>query len=49
MVGINTFIVSRSGGFQGVGFAVPINIALVILSTVLLNNYTREHPELFGV
>ncbi len=27
LVGINTWIVSRTGGFQGVGFAVPVNIA----------------------
>jgi serine protease Do len=27
LVGINTWIISRSGGFQGLGFAVPINMA----------------------
>src|SRR5208282_5623581 len=27
LVGINTAIISRSGGNQGVGFAVPINMA----------------------
>jgi serine protease Do len=27
LVGINTFIISRSGGNQGIGFAVPINLA----------------------
>ena len=27
LVGINTAIASRSGGFQGIGFAVPINMA----------------------
>ncbi|HVV70140.1 MAG TPA: trypsin-like peptidase domain-containing protein, partial [Verrucomicrobiae bacterium] len=27
LVGINTAILSRSGGFQGVGFAVPVNMA----------------------
>jgi serine protease Do len=27
VVGINTFIISRTGGFMGVGFAVPINMA----------------------
>jgi len=26
-VGINTFIISRTGGFMGVGFAIPINMA----------------------
>jgi len=28
LVGINTAIVSRSGGFQGIGFAVPSNLAV---------------------
>jgi serine protease Do len=27
VVGINTFIISRSGGFMGIGFAIPINMA----------------------
>ncbi len=27
VVGINTAIASRSGGFQGIGFAIPINLA----------------------
>lgn len=27
VVGINTFIISRTGGFMGVGFAIPINMA----------------------
>ena len=27
IVGINTAIASRSGGFQGIGFAIPINLA----------------------
>lgn len=27
LVGINTAIISRTGGFQGVGFAVPVNMA----------------------
>ncbi|MGB8648437.1 MAG: hypothetical protein WCF84_24590 [Anaerolineae bacterium] len=28
---------------------IPINIALVVVSAITLNNYTRQHPELFGV
>ncbi len=31
LVGINTAIVSRSGGFQGIGFAVPINMAKSVM------------------
>jgi serine protease Do len=27
VVGINTFIISQSGGYMGIGFAIPINIA----------------------
>ncbi len=27
MIGINTAIFSRSGGYQGIGFAIPINLA----------------------
>ncbi|HEY9077949.1 MAG TPA: hypothetical protein VIO61_15550 [Anaerolineaceae bacterium] len=27
---------------------VPINIAALVLSPVMLNNYTKKHPELFG-
>jgi serine protease Do len=27
LVGINTAIYSRSGGSQGIGFAVPVNVA----------------------
>ena len=37
LVGINTAILSRSGGNQGIGFAIPANMA-----TVVMNNL-REH------
>lgn len=30
VVGINTFIISGSGGFMGIGFAIPINIARMV-------------------
>jgi serine protease Do len=33
LVGINTAIISRSGGNQGIGFAVPINIARHVLES----------------
>lgn len=35
LVGINTMIVSRSGGFQGVGFAVPINMARYVMERLV--------------
>src|SRR5882724_3216114 len=31
LVGINTWIISRSGGSQGIGFAVPINMARYVI------------------
>jgi serine protease Do len=35
LVGINTAIVSRSGGFQGVGFAIPSNMAMQVKDSIL--------------
>jgi serine protease Do len=35
LVGINTAIISRSGGNQGIGFAVPINIARHIMERLI--------------
>ncbi|HEY5914525.1 MAG TPA: DegQ family serine endoprotease [Verrucomicrobiae bacterium] len=35
LVGINTAIVSRTGGFQGVGFAVPINLARFVMDRLI--------------
>jgi serine protease Do len=35
VIGINTAILSRSGGYQGVGFALPINIAKPIMDQIL--------------
>jgi len=35
VVGINTAIASRSGGFQGVGFAIPINMAKSIMNSLI--------------
>lgn len=34
LVGINTAILSRSGGYQGVGFAIPTNMALPIMQSL---------------
>ncbi len=34
VVGINTFIFSRSGGFEGIGFAIPINTVKKVLEEV---------------
>ena len=35
LVGINTAIVSRSGGYQGIGFAIPTNMAREIAQSLL--------------
>ncbi len=35
LVGINTAIVSHSGGFQGVGFAVPVNMARYVMDRLI--------------
>ena len=36
LVGINTAILSRSGGYQGVGFAIPSNMARTIVTAWVL-------------
>ncbi len=35
LVGINTAILSGSGGFQGVGFAVPVNMARYVMNQLI--------------
>lgn len=35
LVGINTAIASQSGGFQGIGFAVPINMARRVMESLI--------------
>lgn len=35
IIGINTAIISRSGGYQGIGFAVPINLANSIVRQLI--------------
>lgn len=35
LIGINTAIVSRSGGNQGIGFAIPINLAREVLEALI--------------
>nr|NIO39395.1 PDZ domain-containing protein [Burkholderiales bacterium] len=44
MVGINTAILSRSGGNQGIGFAIPINMAKDIIGQLMQSgSVTRGH------
>ncbi|HJL43273.1 MAG TPA: Do family serine endopeptidase [Myxococcales bacterium LLY-WYZ-16_1] len=35
LVGINTAILSRSGGYQGIGFAIPSNMARVLMTDLM--------------
>ncbi len=35
LVGINTAIASRTGGFQGIGFAIPINMVRNIMKSII--------------
>lgn len=35
LVGINTAIASRSGGHQGIGFAIPVNMARAVMESIL--------------
>ncbi len=42
VVGINSQIYSRSGGFQGVSFAIPINVALKIKDQIVATGKARH-------
>jgi len=42
VVGINTAIASRSGGYQGIGFAIPINTAKRIAKQLVTNGEVRR-------
>jgi len=35
VVGINTAIASRSGGYEGIGFALPINTAVMVYNSII--------------
>jgi serine protease Do len=47
VIGINTAISSSSGGFQGVGFAVPVNVAQWVSSQLLKDG--KVHRAYVGV
>jgi serine protease Do len=58
LVGINTAIVSRTGGYQGIGFAIPSNMASQIMKTgkvergwlgVAFQPLDRELAEAMGI
>lgn len=37
LVGINTAIMSRTGGSQGIGFAIPVNMAREVMDSIIRN------------
>jgi len=39
LIGVNTAIVSRSGGFNGIGFAIPINMAKRVMEMLIDKGY----------
>ncbi|MBL7094364.1 Do family serine endopeptidase, partial [candidate division KSB1 bacterium] len=39
LIGINTAIISRSGGFNGIGFAIPINMAKHVMGMLMDHGY----------
>jgi len=39
LVGINTAILSRTGGNQGIGFAVPVNLAKYVMDSLIENGH----------
>ncbi|ADB16147.1 protease Do [Pirellula staleyi DSM 6068] len=47
VIGINTAISSSSGGFQGIGFAVPVNVAKWVSSQLLSDG--KVHRAYLGV
>lgn len=42
VVGINAQIYSRSGGFQGLSFAIPINVALQVKDQIVATGHARH-------
>jgi serine protease Do len=54
IIGINTMIASRSGGYQGIGFAMPMNTAVKVYNSIIKNGHVtrgsvgirfRENPN----
>src|SRR5438552_10716697 len=39
VIGINTAIISRSGGNRGIGFAIPINLARSVMESIIENGH----------
>jgi Do/DeqQ family serine protease len=46
LVGINNMILSRSGGSQGIGFAIPSNMVRVVVASARAGGHAVERPWL---
>src|SRR5882757_10479532 len=46
LVGVNTAIFSRSGGSQGIGFAIPVNMVRVVVASALGGGSSVKQPWL---
>jgi Do/DeqQ family serine protease len=46
LIGLNTAIFSRSGGSQGIGFAIPVNMVKVVLASAKTGGTTVRRPWL---
>ena len=46
LVGLNTAIFSRSGGSQGIGFAIPVNMVKVVIASAKTGGTTVRRPWL---
>ena len=42
VIGINTMIASRSGGYQGIGFALPINTAVKVYNQIIRSGHVTR-------
>ncbi|HEX4137975.1 MAG TPA: Do family serine endopeptidase [Bryobacteraceae bacterium] len=42
VIGINTMIASRSGGYQGIGFAMPINTGVKVYNEIIRNGHVTR-------
>lgn len=42
VIGVNTAILSKTGGYQGIGFAIPINMARQIMDNILKNGQVQR-------
>ncbi len=47
VIGINTAIFTRSGGYMGIGFAIPINMAVEVKQALIQDG--RVHRSLIGI